>query len=54
MQIKLTDFSSKVIVGISDKQAEVISDIIYDALCNRGISFDSFAFRIDVKTMEEE
>ena len=45
MKVTLTDFSNK--------DVEVLSDIIYDALCDKGISFDSFAFKIDVETMED-
>jgi hypothetical protein len=45
MQVTLTDFSNK--------DVEVLSDIIYDALCDKGISFDSFAFKIEVETMED-
>ena len=46
MQVTLTDFSNK--------DVDILSDIIYDALCDKGISFDSFAFKIDVETMEED
>jgi len=46
MQVTLTDFSNK--------DVDTLCDIIYDALCDKGISFDSFAFKINVETMEED
>ena len=46
MQVTLTDFSNK--------DVDTLSDIINDALCDKGISFDSFAFKIDVEIMEND
>jgi uncharacterized protein YggT (Ycf19 family) len=46
MQINLTDFSNK--------EAEIICEIIYEKLCDKGLNPEGFSYVINVEVNDDE